>query len=114
MQRITTLAELAAFAAEQGLRPDWHEPDERDITARVAGVNFDNAGYWPARRPGDAESPGLELHIIFSRTAWAPEASEPVVTEDLACVNLATLCAWACDAVELAPMVSVGRHAAQD
>ena len=110
MRRIDSAADLAAFAAEVGMRPDWHEPDERDITARVEGVSFDNSGFWPAERPGAAGSPGLELHLIFSRTEIRDGVAVPV--EDIAAVNLATLCAWACDAVELAPVGDYApRHA---
>lgn len=95
MQRITTATELAGFGGKHRLRPDWHEPDEQDISARVAGVSFDNAGTWPADLIIEPDSPALELHVIFSRTEWPDDAIRPRVVEDLACVNLADLCAWA-------------------
>lgn len=31
------------FRTRQGLRLDWHEPDEREVTAKVIGTGFDNA-----------------------------------------------------------------------
>lgn len=84
MIRITTRAELRELHAELGLRSDWHEPDERDVTAEVRGVSFDNAGFWPAEdRPFTAPEI-IEQHVVLSR------AGEPV-----AVVNLATLFAWA-------------------
>lgn len=88
MQRITSKREFLAFKAAMGVRQDWHEPDEQDLTARVEGspLAFDNAGFWPV---GNGE-----LHVIFSRL----ECDDEGVARrgpDLACVNLATLCAWA-------------------
>ena len=35
---------LALFADERGMRVDWHEPDEQNVTAKVVGRKFDNAG----------------------------------------------------------------------
>ena len=39
-QRKTALQE---FAKTYGLRKDWHEPDEQDVTAVVTGCHLDNA-----------------------------------------------------------------------
>ena len=36
--------DLVFFASEIGMRLDWHEPDEQDLTALVFGQSFDNAG----------------------------------------------------------------------
>lgn len=93
MKRIMTRSDLNDFAREQGVRLDWHEPDEQDLTARVEGTRFDNAGFWPA----DPDNPmrHTELHVIFSRTVYSDTSGDYVPAEDLACVNLATLCAWA-------------------
>lgn len=96
MKIIHTRDEFIAWAKEQKLRPDWHEPDEQDITARVEGtpLDFDNAGFWPYSNgygdPGDVRA---ELHVIFSDCGI--EDGLTVRGRDLACVNLATLCAWA-------------------
>lgn len=35
--------DLIDFKRNFGLRDDWHEPDEQDISARVTGLYFDNA-----------------------------------------------------------------------
>jgi hypothetical protein len=92
-------SELVALAAELGVRPDWHEPDEQDLTARVEGtpLNFDNAmgpGDWyGVMRAGD--QPRAELHVILSRREV--EGGEAKRGEDIATVNLATLFAWACE-----------------
>jgi hypothetical protein len=81
MQRITTKAQLVALANTLGVRPDWHEPDEQEVTALTHGTSFDNAGFWPA----DAtRSVTVEQHVILKKDG------EPV-----AAVNLATLFAWA-------------------
>lgn len=83
MDRITNRSELRALADRLGVRSDWHEPDEQDITAEVKGVSFDNAGFWgdPERNlPPEIE----EFHLIIK-----------VDGEPVAAVNLATLCSWA-------------------
>jgi hypothetical protein len=82
MLRITEKSELLALANELGMRPDWHEPDEQDVTVEVHGVSFDNAGFWPDR---DGLEPSiLEHHVILKKDG-----------ETVAAVNLATLFAWA-------------------
>lgn len=93
MRKIETKAEFAEFAREIGMKSNWHEPDEQDITARVEGTSFDNAGFWP--RPdfvGTQSEIIREMHVIFSRDRDDIEGNP---REDLAMVNLATLCAWA-------------------
>lgn len=96
MEIITERARFIAWARERGLRPDWHEPDEQDITARVEGtpLDFDNAGFWPYSQGYSAGNERhAELHVIFSQSSV--EDGKTVRGTDLACVNLATLCAWA-------------------
>lgn len=94
---IRTRDELVALAAELGVRPDWHEPDEQEVTARVEGteLDFDNA-----MGPGDwygqfwtNEEPRAELHVILCRK----EIEHGIARRgpDIATVNLATLFAWA-------------------
>lgn len=80
MKRIKTKAELIALANELGVRPDWHEPDEQDVTVTVKGRRFDNAGFWPE----SSDPCATERHVIIK------QAGKPV-----AAVNLATLFAWA-------------------
>lgn len=97
MELIMTRARLVCWAAEHGLRMNWHEPDEQDITARVEGtpLDFDNAGMWPADQVFDHPrwEKAVELHGIFSERSV--ENGKAVRGRDLAAVNLATLCAWA-------------------
>lgn len=98
MEIITERDQFVEFARKHGLRMNWHEPDEQDITARVAGVAFDNAGFWPAQHGNSTES--VELHVIFAKQPWSDEECpcgdvHRLAGEDLAAVNLATLCAWA-------------------
>ena len=45
-KRIDTRKELTDLARELRVRDNWHEPDEQEVTARVHGDSFDNAGFW--------------------------------------------------------------------
>jgi hypothetical protein len=94
---ITTRAELVELARELKVRPDWHEPDEQNLTARVHGDSFDNAmapGEWHGH--GLDGVPRAELHVILYRVPsfYDYGGTEPA---PLAVVNLATLFAWATD-----------------
>jgi len=102
MKRITTRHQLVELATELRVRPDWHEPDEQGVSARVFGQDFDNAmapAMWYGTR-GDDE-PHAEQYVVLYRQgiAWDDQASaEP---EALAAINLATLFAWACEETAL-------------
>lgn len=95
--RVHTIAELKVVAAKLGVRPDWHEPEEQEVTAKVYGQSFDNAGTWPMDldRAGDRfaatapESEALEMYVELHKDGL------PV-----AIVNLATLFAMACGTVQ--------------
>lgn len=97
MREIRTRDQFVALAGELGVRMDWHEPDEQGITARVEGtpLDFDNAmgcAWYNVWKPGD--EPRAELHVILSRK----EIDEQGIARrgpDIACINLANLCAWA-------------------
>lgn len=82
MRRINTKKDLKALARQLQVRPDWHEPDEQDVTAEVHGTDFDNAGFWPE----EYASGHAEMHVIIS------QGGKPV-----AAVNLATLFSWAAE-----------------
>lgn len=84
VERIDTLRQLRRLARDLGVRSDWHEPDEQELTARVEGKSFDNAGFWPADDTRIFDADILELHVILS-----------VDNEDVAAINLATLLSWA-------------------
>lgn len=43
MRVINSPSDLDDFAHEYGLREDWHEPDEQDISVSFSGTSFDNA-----------------------------------------------------------------------
>lgn len=85
IRRITSKADLLDVYRELGVRPDWHEPDEQGVTATTHGVSFDNAGFWGKeyRSPFDGRE-FTEQYVILHKD------DAPV-----ACVNLATLFAWA-------------------
>jgi hypothetical protein len=90
MKRINTRAELKALAAELGVRPDWHEPDERGVNALVSGHMLDNAGFWGEGGTGSVPSWAQELWVTIT------VKSEGVEPHGVAEVNLAMLLAWSC------------------
>lgn len=79
MKRIINRDEFRQLANELGVRTDWHEPDEQEVTAIVRGASFDNAGFWP-----QPERSFEEQHVVIYQMGHA-----------VAAINLATLCAWA-------------------
>lgn len=84
VKRIQTREELRRLTGELGVSPDWHEPDEQDVTGLVFGQLLDNAGYWGDKANQYKEYE--ELHITLYKDGNA-----------VASVNLATLLAWACE-----------------
>lgn len=97
MKLIHKRAELVELAKQLGTRPDWHEPDEQDLTAEVHGASFDNAGFWPAGQRIAYTAPEItEQHVILFQD------DVPV-----AAVNLATLFAWATGYDAPPPLVDV-------
>lgn len=102
MRVIHTRQQLIDLARELGVRADWHEPDEQGLTARVDGLKFDNAGFWPtaeALRSGILSMRSVEQHVVISRQEIGDDGGV-IDTEDVAAVNLATLLAWACSTAE--------------
>lgn len=90
--RVRTVYDLVALAERLKVRPDWHEPDEQGVTAKVFGQSFDNAGFWPYdpnqpddRCQGSLDSECLEMYVELY------QAGHPIAQ-----VNLATLFAMAC------------------
>lgn len=84
MERIENARELRALADRLRVRPDWHEPDEQELTARVEGESFDNAGHWPPSEVRSGREWTGELCVIISQDG-----------RDVAAVNLASLLAMA-------------------
>lgn len=84
LMRITKKSQLEGLALMLGMRADWHEPDEQDVTVEVKGSSFDNAGFWPEDEAADFSPSTLEYHVIIKHD------DTPVAT-----VNLATLFSWA-------------------
>jgi hypothetical protein len=78
---ISTRRDLQALAHQLRVRPNWHEPDEQEVTAECVGNTFDNAGSWPERTSGGT----CEMHVYVRQNGT-----------DVAVVNLATLFSWAC------------------
>jgi hypothetical protein len=89
--RINKRDDLVALANELGVRRDWHEPDDRGVTAEVRGASFDNAGFWGIKeeagflaRHGHRGAVAVEMYVTLYKDG------EPVAE-----VNLATLFAMA-------------------
>jgi hypothetical protein len=88
LSRINAPSELEDFRAVAGMRTDWHEPDEQDVTAYVIGDHLDNAfGPTVDRNHG-------ELNVVLARRS---RNAEGYVLHPQAVVNLATLLGWATD-----------------
>ena len=85
--RINTKEELQRFANDHGLRYDWHEPDEQDISAEVFGRSFDNAGFWGMNR--DVTDYIKEMYVVLFKV----DQGERIPVAE---VNLATLFSFAC------------------
>ena|ERR1700760_443278 len=87
--KIQTRGQLQELAARLRVRPDWHEPNEQNVTAEVHGTpgDLDNAGFWGHDRDGNLDTYGKgrqELWVeIFAD-------GKPVAE-----INLACLLAWA-------------------
>ena len=90
MKRINTREELKALAAELGVRPDWHEPDQSGVSALVSGHMLDNAGFWGEGGTGTVPSWAQELWVTIT------VKTEGVEPYGVAEVNLAMLLAWSC------------------
>jgi hypothetical protein len=90
--RIDSREQLAALAARLRVRPDWHEPNEQDVTALVHGTpgDLDNAGFW-GHRPGTKE---LDTYGDGRQELWVEifAGGKPVAE-----INLADLLAWAAE-----------------
>jgi len=91
MKRIIRRDQLVELAKELRVRPDWHEPDEQLVTARVQGTEFDTA-MGPAHWYGTEHDgvPRAEMYVVLYQAE--DEGREP---EAKAAVGLATLFAWA-------------------
>lgn len=83
IQRLDSVQSVQEFARHYGLRPDWHEPDEQDLTARTFGQSFDNAGFWGLER--DVPDSYKEIYVVLYHMG------RPVAE-----ANIATLFAMAC------------------
>lgn len=84
MKAINTRQELGILADELGTRPDWHEPDEQGLTARVTGYQLDNA------MGSDPEHNRWELLVLIEKAR-----EDGGLPDIVASINLATLLAWA-------------------
>ena len=94
MKKINNAKELNELAKELGVRPDWHEPDEQEVNARIIGSHLDNAmGADP-----DADKKVDVYHRPDGSVRTLHWGEYNVVIsqkdKDVAVVNLATLLSW--------------------
>lgn len=89
--RIHDLNQLKEIAETLGVRPDWHEPDEQEVTAHVGGHCFDNAGFWPESTCSQdlRDAKATEMYVELRKEGLP-----------IAIINLATLFAMACRTYE--------------
>ena len=89
--RIHRTTDLYRVYLQLGVRPDWHEPDEQDVTAHVGGHCFDNAGFWPESNCSQSlrDAQATEMYVELRKDGLP-----------IAQVNLATLFAIACGTVD--------------
>jgi hypothetical protein len=80
---IQTFGDMARLAHDLRVRPDWHEPDEQGVDARIIGHSLDNAMGSTVREIGENNEAG-EFNVIITREGV-----------DVAVINLANLLAWA-------------------
>lgn len=111
VKRINTVAQLRELQQELKVRPDWHEPDEQDVTARVFGFSFDNAGFWgtnikvthlPETERGRRAFNFFNTSKELARREDSEEMYVAIYVEGVrvAEINLATLFAFACGTYE--------------
>lgn len=81
--RINNKEELQELAKKLGVRHDWHEPDEQEVSIRIRGKSFDNAGFW-----------GSTFKDYSTREMYAEIFKCGVIVAE---VNLADLFAFACE-----------------
>lgn len=75
--------QMRQVAKALGVRPDFHEPDERGVSARVIGTHLDNA-------MGSSSTNNVnEMNVVLT---YVEDDEAP---QDVAVVNLATLLAFA-------------------
>lgn len=101
--RINSLKQLQDLAQELGVRNDWHEPDEQEVTVEVRGHSFDNAGAWGLER--EAEILTQEANFLKTHGRCYPDYVEKYILikqngKVKAEINLATLFALACRGIE--------------
>lgn len=95
MLKITNHEEIRDFAINNRLRPDWHEPDEVGVNARIVGDHLDNA-FGSTLEPICTHPDGTELaefNVVLVRETFGADGE--TAKEDIAVVNLATLLAIA-------------------
>ena len=94
MKLINSAKELNELAKELRVRPDWHEPDEQEVNARIIGSHLDNA---MGADPDADEKVDVSHYPDGSvRTLHWGEYNVVITKEgkDVAVVNLAELLAW--------------------
>ena len=90
VKKIHEREELVALAKKLGVRQDWHEPDNQDVSIEVRGASFDNAGFWGKEFEDEKAAKPKELPCEPEMYVIISHRSKPVAE-----VNLADLFAFA-------------------
>lgn len=84
IEYITDPRQLRVLANKLGVNDEWHEPDQVEVGARLAGTHLDNAGFYGPDVPESMRS-SEEFNIVITHRGF-----------DVAVINIATLLGWAC------------------
>lgn len=98
LNRIHSAKDLEEFRSAQGIRFDWHEPDEQGITAYTLGDHLDNA------MGATVEHGHGELQIVIAKEVESEEGTsfDNATFRPIAAVNVASLLSWATTGYRLA------------
>lgn len=88
--------DLERFRRTHGVRSDWHEPDEQDVTATVIGHNLDTSSTH-VDDVYDHDRSHDNLTVVLHEQAIDENNIVTGPGKPLAYVNLAQLLSWACN-----------------
>ena len=76
MQRLESKAQREHLTKELEVE-GWHEPDQREVTVRVAGTLLDNSGFWPEAYPTGVPDVAAEaeMHLVIVQDGVGSRAS---------------------------------------
>lgn len=88
--------DLERFRRTHGIRSDWHEPDEQEITATVIGHSLDTASTH-VDDVYDHDESHHSLTVVLHEQVVNEDSVVTGPGQPLAYVNLAQLLSWGCN-----------------